>query len=98
MLSQPENPVALAIFEWAHPTEQTLLLDWTPITSDTALLAAVAALDAPETARGRGTTALGAAMFHAGRLFERAPPCLAQTLDISGDGKANESPHPAHGI
>lgn len=95
LLSQPENPVALAIFEWAHPSEQTLLLDWTPITSHATLLQATASLNAPEAKRGQGTTALGAALLHAGRMFARAPPCLAHTLDISGDGKANESPHPA---
>ena len=91
---QPDDRVALAIFEWSGRTYQDVMLNWTLIDSDadlTRVAALVAARVRDPTPR---PTALGRALEFAARLLRDAPECAAKTLDISGDGRNNDGPPP----
>jgi hypothetical protein len=84
------GPVALAIFEWSGRFQQDLVVDWTLINSRDDLIR-VADRMARQTRRSTDfPTALGYALGFAAGQFATAPPCLFQTLDISGDGENND--------
>jgi len=91
----PDEPVALAIFEWGARQRQVLVVDWL-VVREAADLDRVA-----ETLRLRGDlrpwepTAIGAALSYARELFAAAPSCAARTLDLSGDGRNNDWLAPA---
>jgi hypothetical protein len=95
LLSTPEAPVALALYEWGGPGHQRLLLPWTEIT-DATVLASVAA-DIGGTARtstGIITTAVGSALLYGDALLAERPDCWRHTIDVSGDGRSNTGPRP----
>ncbi len=84
------GPVAFAVYEWSGRFQQDMLVEWTMIRTQADLLAVT-----EEVARGTRThedfpTALGYAIGFAAQAFAQAPPCLFQTLDISGDGQNND--------
>ncbi|MBF9035555.1 DUF1194 domain-containing protein [Rhodobacterales bacterium HKCCE2091] len=84
------GPVALAVYEWSGRFQQDLLADWTLIRSEADLLAVAAAVGRGERRSTDFPTALGYALGFAANTFAEAPPCLFQTLDISGDGQNND--------
>lgn len=84
------QPVALAVYEWSGRYNQDILLDWTLIDTPATLYEAAAALSASKRATTDFPTALGYALGYGATLFQSAPRCLFQTLDLSGDGKNNE--------
>lgn len=90
-LSVPDAPVALAVFEWSGRTYQRIITHWVLIEDDAALDLVAAAITAPRPAPVSTTTAIGAAMLHAGRMFADSPDCAGRTLDISGDGLNNDA-------
>ena len=95
ILAQPETPVIIAVYEWSGAASQSLILDWTEITSDADL--ARVALSIRARTRQIVTdqaTAIGAAIGFAAALFEAGPSCWTRTLDLSGDGKNNDGPRP----
>lgn len=93
-LSGP-GPVALSIYEWSGRFQQDLIVDWVLIRSE-ADLTAVAERVARQTRRFPDfPTAIGYSLGFAAGHFETAPPCLFQTLDISGDGQNNDGFPPA---
>ena len=84
------GPVALSIFEWSGRFQQDVIIDWTLVTSEETLTT-IAERVARQTRRHEDfPTALGYALGFAADRFQRAPPCLFQTLDISGDGQNND--------
>jgi hypothetical protein len=89
----PAQPVAMAIYEWSGPREMSLVADW-------ALLETAADIDQMALAvlthqrQAIGLTAVGDAVAYGGDLLARAPDCLWQTIDISGDGMTNRGPQP----
>ena len=84
------GPVALSIFEWSGRFQQDVIVDWVLITGEADLLQ-VAETVARSSRRNQDfPTALGYALGFAASRFELAPPCLFQTLDISGDGQNND--------
>ena len=93
-LLEPALPVALALFEWSGAREQVLIADWALINT-AADADALAAVIAAHQRRHSGLTAVGSALRYGHRLLRRAPDCLWQTLDISGDGYVNAGPPPA---
>lgn len=97
LLAGVEAPVMLAVFEWAGQADQRMLLDWTPLDSDGALLAVAGRLAASDRREGTRPTAIGAALAYAGNLLAQGPECWQRTIDISGDGKNNDGPPPASG-
>ncbi|PWK61008.1 DUF1194 domain-containing protein [Roseicyclus mahoneyensis] len=89
------GPVALSIYEWSGRFQQDLIVDWTLITSEEDLTRIAERL-ARQTRRHEDfPTALGYALGYAAERFAVAPPCLFQTLDISGDGINNDGFGPA---
>lgn len=94
LLALPAAPVRLAVFEWSGPEYQRLLLGWTEV-ADRATLARIAARLAATARRPAPPgTGLGAAMRHGADLLADQPGCWRRTLDISGDGRHNQGPHP----
>lgn len=83
-------PVALAAFEWSGRYNQSLLLDWTLIDTPAALETAAQTISRSQRQTDDFPTAIGYAMGFAAGLFRSAPPCLARTVDVAGDGSNNE--------
>ena len=84
------QPVALAVYEWSGRYNQQVLLDWTLIETPEDLYAAAAILAESERSTTKFPTAMGYALGFGATLFQSAPRCLYNTLDMSGDGKNNE--------
>lgn len=89
------GPVALSIFEWSGRFQQDLLVDWTLIQTEADLLAAAERIGSGGRRSTDFPTAIGYALGFAANQFSQAPPCLFQTLDISGDGQNNDGFPPA---
>lgn len=85
-----DDPVALAVFEWSGRYNQEILLDWTLITNRVALLNAAEVMANSKRSHNDFPTAMGYALGYGAGLFERAPACVQQTLDMAGDGQNNE--------
>ena len=85
-----DQPVALAVYEWSGRYQQDLLLNWTIIDSQQALVEAAETIAATTRGHSDYPTAMGYALGHGARLFETAPPCARKTLDMAGDGQNNE--------
>lgn len=92
--SMPATPVHLAVFEWSAPSYQRLLLNWTAITDEAILTTIAARLDTTTRNEAPPGTALGTAMLRGANLLAEQKDCWKYTLDISGDGKHNQGPHP----
>jgi Protein of unknown function (DUF1194) len=84
------RPVALNIFEWSGRYKQVSVQDWVLIRSRAHLRAVAESIVRFERSQTEFPTAMGYALGHAATLLERAPPCDARTVDISGDGINNE--------
>jgi hypothetical protein len=87
--------VALAVYEWSGRYNQELLLDWTLISSPSALISAAETIAASKRSHNDFPTAMGYALGYGADLLARAPRCLNHTLDMSGDGQNNEGFPPA---
>ena len=85
-----DQKVALAVYEWSGRYQQDLLLDWTMIDSEATLVRAAETLAASVRGHANYPTAMGFALGHGSRLFNRAPACSKKTLDMAGDGQNNE--------
>lgn len=94
ILGVPGQPVALAVFEWSGRHQQDMVLESTLLDSPRALRAAAALIRDSRRSYADFPTAVGPMLRAAQSLFDRAPPCLFQTLDVSGDGIHNEGPEP----
>ncbi|SDW58248.1 Protein of unknown function [Ruegeria halocynthiae] len=84
------QPVALAVYEWSGSFNQKLLLDWQIITTTADLVTAAHRIGISERSTSDYPTAMGHALAYGATLLQRAPGCLSQTIDISGDGKNND--------
>lgn len=85
-----DQPVALAVYEWSGRYQQDVLLDWTVIDSQRALVGAAEQIAATTRRHSDYPTALGYALGYGARMFRSAPPCTYRTIDVSGDGQNNE--------
>jgi hypothetical protein len=94
LLSMPEAPARLMIFEWSGPADQTVLLPWQEIRSTADIDALVERLNGIERREATPGTALGEAMRFGATLLASQAECWKRTLDISGDGKSNLGPRP----
>ncbi|WP_238364311.1 DUF1194 domain-containing protein [Mesobacterium pallidum] len=83
-------PVALAAYEWSGRHRQAVLLDWVLVDSAEDLLIAAQQIGRSERSTNNFPTALGYALGYGATMLRRAPPCLWQVIDVSGDGKNNE--------
>lgn len=87
--------VALSVFEWSGRFQQEVLVDWVMIRSEADLLAAAEQIGQGARRSTDFPTAIGYALGFAAGQFSTAPPCLFQTLDVSGDGQNNDGFPPA---
>ncbi len=94
MFSSPE-PVALTVFEWSGRYQHAILLPWTEIGTPEDVKAVASRISRSRRSFVEFPTAIGYALGYAAGMFRAAPPCLFQTLDISGDGVNNEGFSPA---
>ena len=90
ILSQPDRPVALAMFEWSGRVQQDMVLPWVML-RDAATIGAVAdRIALSRRSYAEFSTAIGHAITYAHDLFLQGPTCDARVLDISGDGVNND--------
>ncbi|MDJ0823611.1 MAG: DUF1194 domain-containing protein [Paracoccaceae bacterium] len=94
LLTMPQAPVRLAVFEWSGPQDQRVILDWVAV-SDAEVLAGISdRLRRVQRAPLEPSTAIGAAKAYGARLLAGQSGCWKRTLDLSGDGKSNTGPRP----
>lgn len=93
-LSDPDDVIYLAIYEWSGQYDQALLVDWTPVTSPATLTGIADRLRAAPQLGRTGRTAIGAALRYGAELLRRQGPCGHLTLDLSGDGPNNNGQAP----
>ncbi|NDR56529.1 DUF1194 domain-containing protein [Pseudoruegeria sp. M32A2M] len=94
LLTMPDVPVVLSVFEWSGKDSQRVLFDWSPIRNKVDVAALASQLRDTQRAEMSVSTGLGTAMLFAGARSETAPACFRQVLDVSGDGKNNDGPRP----
>lgn len=94
LLSTPDTPVNLTIFEWSGSSFQRQILGWTAITDRKALTFATSSLRATRRQPASAKTSIGGALRHAAQLLGSGPDCWIRTIDISGDGMNNDHPLP----
>ncbi|APE42913.1 hypothetical protein BOO69_05355 [Sulfitobacter alexandrii] len=94
ILSMPEAPIRLTVFEWSGPQDQTELVPWVTLDGAAALDGVIAHLRGTERRDATPGTALGVAMADGVRRLQGQGGCWKRTLDISGDGKSNLGPRP----
>lgn len=85
-----DDPVALAVYEWSGRYNQEIVLDWLMVRGPADLLMAAETVAASRRSHNDFPTAMGYALGFGAGLFDRAPGCLHQTLDMAGDGQNNE--------
>lgn len=85
-----DQPVALAVYEWSGRYQQDVLLEWTLIDSQHALVRAAEVIAGSSRGHDDFPTAMGYALGFGARMLERAPACLRKTLDMAGDGRNND--------
>lgn len=94
LLSLPQIPVRLMVFEWSGPEDQAILVPWTAVDSARALDQIIETLSRTERRVTSPGTALGTAMQLGAAQLQAQRDCGRRTLDISGDGKSNLGPRP----
>ncbi|MDJ0824706.1 MAG: DUF1194 domain-containing protein [Rhodobacter sp.] len=90
ILSVPGETVALAVFEWSGRYQQDVTLNWRILQTRADILTAASEIRQSRRRYAEFPTALGYALGYAAQVFAEAPPCLFQTLDVSGDGVNND--------
>ena len=94
LLSMPDAPIRIAVYEWSGAQDHILLLPWTSVTDETRLAGIAQRLRRTQRTPSDQSTGLGSAMQFGSHLLEQQSACWTKTLDISGDGKSNTGPHP----
>ena len=89
VLSDPDNPIELSVFEWNAPRQQSLLLDWTELTDEDVMVEVAEAILRKPKFQGKRSTAIGNALQYAKALMDERADCKRRTIDISGDGRNN---------
>jgi hypothetical protein len=90
ILSQPDRPVALAMFEWSGRVQQDMVLPWIMLRDEATILATAERIATSRRSYAEFSTAIGHALEYAHELFRQGPACDARVLDISGDGVNND--------
>ena len=94
ILSQPDRPVALAMFEWSGRTQQDMVLPWVILQDEAAIFAASDRIATSRRSYAEFSTGIGHALRYAHDLLAQGPACDAGVIDISGDGVNNDGPAP----
>ncbi|WP_243627608.1 DUF1194 domain-containing protein [Rhodovulum sp. BSW8] len=90
ILSVPDRPVALAVYEWSGRYQQRVVVPWRLLESPSAILGAAEAIAGSRRSYAAFPTAMGFGLAFGARLFDSAPDCTERTLDMSGDGINND--------
>ena len=90
ILSQPDRPVALAMFEWSGRVQQEMVLPWIMLRDEATILATADRIATSRRSYAEFSTAIGQALAFAHDLFRQGPACDARVLDLSGDGVNND--------
>jgi hypothetical protein len=92
ILSGEHRRIALCYTEWAGAHHQVVVIDWSVIDSAAAARRFAEKLtEAPR--ESQSWTAIGAALGHAGRQFEKSDlVAKRRVIDVSGDGRTNDGP------
>ncbi|MGI9390973.1 MAG: DUF1194 domain-containing protein [Boseongicola sp.] len=85
------SPVALSAYEWSGRDNQRIILDWTLMTSSQDMSAAADRIETFVRYQTGYPTSLGRALSFGGDMLAAAPICGRQPLDLSGDGRNNDS-------
>lgn len=94
LMTMPNAPVALAVYEWSGPEDQHLIVDWSVVRNQKALDQTTARLAATNRTKATPSTAIGSSMLFGAALLMQQPDCWTHTLDLSGDGPSNSGPRP----
>lgn len=94
ILSLPEQPVWITVFEWAGEDYQRPMIDWRALRGPDDIARVATSLRVQLREPGTTSTAIGSAMEFSSQLFAQRPGCAAYTLDLSGDGINNSGPLP----
>lgn len=94
LLSMPNAPVTLAVYEWSGPADQHLIVNWTTIRNQNELDSFTARLLATRRKATDPSTAIGSSLIYGAALLSKQPKCWTHTLDLSGDGSSNSGPRP----
>lgn len=94
LMDQTGGSVRLAVYEWADPTGQRVVVEWTDVTDHAAISAIQTTLRQTRRHNLGPSTALGSALVVGGALLDQQSDCFDRTLDISGDGKGNTGRRP----
>ncbi|MEM7508889.1 MAG: DUF1194 domain-containing protein [Pseudomonadota bacterium] len=93
----PEGAYIVAsVYEWSGYQQQDLIIDWTVLDSPAAVTAFASRLRAHKRRYAEFATALGKGVEFGAKLFQTAPPCSRQVLDVSGDGANNDGVGPEY--
>lgn len=95
ILSQPDRPVALAMFEWSGQVQQDIVLPWVMLADAATILATADRIATSRRSYAEFSTAIGHAVDYAYDLFTTGPTCDARVIDLSGDGVNNDGPSAA---
>lgn len=94
LLQSAATPVWILIYEWSGPSDQAIIVNWTPIRSAIDLEGVINTLRQTTRRDASPGTALGVAMTLGAAYLAQRPDCGKLTLDISGDGTSNSGPRP----
>ena len=94
ILSNTEQPVVIAAFEWSSANHQYIILPWTRLDSAAALDGAIAQIRRHRKVRAGLKTAMGTALKFAQAMINQQAACWVHTIDVSGDGRNNFGPAP----
>ena len=80
---------AIAVVQWSGTEMQETSIPWTQVSGPQDALRLSEQARLMPRAFVLSDTAPAEAIYHAMQLFETAPPCVSQVIDISGDGTPN---------
>ncbi len=92
ILTLPDTPVQISVFEWSSPTYQRIIVPWARLITPENIASVANVLSTQRRTDLPPTTGLGTAMQFGKSLLDQRPACWRKTLDISGDGKNNSGP------
>jgi hypothetical protein len=91
---EPEDHVALSVYEWSGRGYQELVVDWTEVHGLSDIEAIAARIGGHQRYEKGLPTGLGHALEFGRRLMRNAPDCVEHVLDMSGDGQNNDGMSP----
>lgn len=94
ILDSRDGHVAFALFEWSGRYQQKLVVDWTLLDSRAAIDRTATAILTNERSYARYPTSMGYSLGYGAGLFQTAPDCDRQVMDVSGDGINNDGIDP----